>query len=195
LQVTVVYVGSILQPQFTQIHFSDPSSPFGGELLIGGTDPARYEEPIIWASITKQGYWQFQMDGVFVESESTGCADGCPAIADSGTSLFVAPEAEVEAIAKQVGAVKMIKNQFPLNGTDYVLKVSSLFFLNRLPFVTVRILQVTRFGQSVCILGFRGMNLPIKKLWIIGDIFIGRYYTIFDMGNLQVGFAKAKPAS
>ncbi len=50
-------------------------------------------------------------------------------------------------------------------------------------------------GEELCLLGIAGLNLPpqLGELWILGDVFIGAYYTVFDFANKQVGFATASP--
>jgi len=265
----------VSQPLFGVWLNRNMSDPNGGELTLGGTDASHYTGAINYVPLAGEDYWRFTMADLQVNGKSMGfCGSaGCPAIADTGTSLLAGPTKMVTQINAMLNATGVLSEECEqvvqqyeqqiingivngLNGTTIcteihlcpggecgvcVMLINTLrevlpsnasvafitmvldeicnllpnpdgeslvdcstvptlpniqFVLNGNTFTLTPqdyILQEGTAGQEVCLSGFIGIDLPpqIGPLWILGDVFIGKYYTVFDFGNSRVGFAQS----
>jgi cathepsin D len=164
----------------------------GGEMTLCGTDPTHYTGDISYNKVTREGYWQFAVDDVSISGKSY--ASNFQGIADTGTSLLTGPVTDIEAINKAIGAIKVTDEEYLVECKKIPTMPNVDFKLNGVTFTLTPndyVIQMTELGETSCISGFSGLDIPppAGPLWILGDVFIGKFYTIFDRDNNQVGFA------
>jgi len=168
----------------------------GGELHLGGMDTTYYTGDISYVPITRHGYWQFAMGAVSVGNTVVTCDGGCQAIADTGTSLIVGPKDEIKKINTMLGGHPLPRGLWLIDCATVPTLPSLAFTLGDKQFLvpaSAYIIQESQAGQNICLSGLVGMDLPPSagKLFILGDIFLGEYYSIYDFGQNRMGFAKS----
>merc|ERR1711862_317204 len=167
--------GVVEAPIFSFWLNRNPNDDLGGVMVLGGSDPSLYEGEITYVDVTAATYWQIQMDGLALgDNAALGCNGGCVGIV--GTEILPG-QGQYAVDCNTVDSLPVFSftiggKVFELTGRDYILEVSQL-------------------GQTQCISGFFGLELPMGPWWIMGDVFIGKFYSEFDMGNMRVGFATA----
>ncbi|KAI8806020.1 aspartic peptidase domain-containing protein [Cladochytrium replicatum] len=181
----------ISQPLFSVYLGKDADAEVGGVLLFGETDKAYYKGSISWVPVTRKGYWEVELEAVTLGGNDVGVTTRRAAV-DTGSSLLVIPKTEAEALNAAIGAKKGFAGQYTVDcavvptlpdleiqlaGKKYVLKSDDY------------VLKV----QDSCVSGFMGMDIPppAGPLWILGDVFLRAFYSVYDLGNHRVGLAKA----
>lgn len=128
-----------------------------------------------------------------------------------GTSLIVMPTDIAEMLNTQIGAKKSWNGQYvvdcskvpslpdlsfyfdgkpyALKGSDYVLEVQGTCISSFTP------MDINLPGGSLWIVGMSFLNmyleLAVVNCMSIGDVFLRRYYTVYDHGRHVIGFAKS----
>lgn len=94
---------------------------------------------------------------------------------------------------REIGATKGFTGQYSVE-CDKVNSLPDLTFTLSGHNFTIGPHDYVLEVQGSCISSFMGMDFPepVGPLAILGDAFLRRWYSVYDLGNNAVGLAKAK---
>ncbi|KAI0036070.1 acid protease [Vararia minispora EC-137] len=183
---TLVSQGTVTAPEF-----GVKLAQTGSELFLGGADTSLFTGDLTNVPVTTVGFWEVNMDSVDVGGNPA--VTSVDSIIDTGTTLVVGEQNTVTAIYAAIPGAADASNTagpgfftFPCNTTNF--DVSFVFGGTSFPIsLDTFNLGMLAQGSSECVGGIMGAEgLPG---FIVGDVFLQNVYTVFDVGNTQVGFA------
>jgi cathepsin D len=167
----------------------------GGEMTLCGIDTKHYTGELLYTPVTRKAYWQFSVD--MVTTNGRPVARKFEAIADTGTSMITGPKEDIYRLNQDIGGTfnpitgmyqvecnkidSMPNVTFTISGKDFPLTPQQY---------VVQIKPIPTKDIQICLSGFLGVDMK-RPLWILGDVFLGQYYSVYDMGKDRVGFATA----
>jgi hypothetical protein len=158
------------------------------QITFGEVKKELMASELFWAPVTTPGYWQVEMREVIVGKEKMGLCSGdskCQVAVDTGTSLLAGPSDVVEKLVDTLSVNSDCSNlqslpdlKFNVNG--HIMSLAPEDY-------------VAQSGNT-CTLGLMSLDIPPPRgpLFIFGDPFLRKYYTVYDRKNMRVGFALAR---
>ncbi|KAJ4479071.1 acid protease [Lentinula aciculospora] len=187
---TAVKQGVIPSPQFSFF-----LSTNGSELYIGGTNSKLYTGNIEFHDVnTSPGYWKISSGSISVSSNSS-VVSGIDTVVDSGTTLIYGPTDAVKTFWASVPGSSPYEAEsgfytYPCNQT---LNVSFSWGGKNwnIPDEHMSTGLADGTGQT-CMGAIIGQNIfgDNSSTWLVGDTFMKGVYSVFDLGNNQLGFAQ-----
>jgi len=165
-----------------------------GELTFGGYDSSKFEGELKYVKLEAATYWEITMDSIQAgdyKKEATD-DDKITAIIDSGTSLITGPKAEISKLATSIGAKANIMGEYTIDCAkvddipDVEFTIDGTKYSIPGPKTVIQ-------AQGICLFAFMALDIPAPgPQWILGDVFMREYYTVFNYHDKTIGFAKAK---
>ncbi|ORZ09136.1 aspartic peptidase domain-containing protein [Lobosporangium transversale] len=172
-------------------YLGQADGPLGGQMTLGGVDSNHFTGELQWHNVRRKAYWEIDLDKVKLGDEEVELKAG--AVIDTGSSLIVLQTAMAEMINKEIGAKKNFAGQYVVECSTVPNLPNFSFFFGKTEYTLKGEDYVLNAGGS-CLSGFMGMDFPeqLGDLWIVGDVFLRKYYSAYDLGNNRVGFAPSK---
>jgi len=173
------------------VWISSKGDPEDSEITFGALDEARVGSPeMMWQHLAQpeSGMWQLTMHDVYLGmQEQKVCLPGpCLAAFDTGTDVLGGPKDLVERLLLKLPVKEDCSNldQLPTIGfafNEVVLNLDPADYIKR-----------TEHG--LCYLQLIAIDVPPPRgpIWLLGEPFLRRYYTVYDRPTLQLGFAVAR---
>lgn len=166
---------------------------------FGVPSKEHYQGELTWVDVSKEVYWELKLYDIYVgDKPQNFCADGpCKIVVDTGTSLLTGPSAEISQLVRELDVGDHCSDLGGLPSLTYEIGDSKgrYKFTLEPDFYVVQSDATSEdlSGPKYCKPGFMALDVPPPRgpLWILGDIFMQKYFTVFSRNPARVGFAIA----
>lgn len=162
------------------------------EVVFGGIDKNHYEGKLIKLPVRRKAYWEVDFEAIAIGKDEAEL-EHMGAILDTGTSLIALPSTIAEMLNEEIGAKKGFNGQYSVECSKREELPDLTFTLSGHKFSITPYDYILEVSGS-CISSFMPMDFPepVGPLAILGDAFLRRWYSVYDLGTNSVGLAKAK---
>ncbi|KAM9763716.1 pregnancy-associated glycoprotein 1-like [Dama dama] len=181
--------GAISEPVFA--FYLSKSKPEGSVVMFGGVDKSYYQGAVNWVPLIKVGDWRVHMDRISMEGQIVACYSGCEALVDTGESSIIGPRRLVNKILRFLGAKP--------RGSEHYVSCSAVntlpsidFTINGINYPVPAQAYTIKDSSGVCYINLEAdPESTSVETWILGDVFLRLYFSVFDRGNDRIGLAQA----
>uniref|UniRef100_A0A8C6DM83 Peptidase A1 domain-containing protein n=1 Tax=Moschus moschiferus TaxID=68415 RepID=A0A8C6DM83_MOSMO len=162
----------------------------GSMVMFGGVDHSYHKGELNWIPVSQAGFWQIAMDRISMNGTVIGCSCGCQALVDTGTAMLFGPSNAVAKIRSFIHPRLSGKPEMQVP-CDVISKSSPVIFtINGIDYPVP---PQAYIQKSLCFSSFEGGTEGFKgpETWVLGDIFLRLYFSVFDWKNNKVGLAPA----
>lgn len=197
----------------TQVAFYIADDEHSSYVTIGGHHPGLKVSEFQFTDILGSDYWELPMTAIKVDGKPVpmlcSVSNPCRVAIDTGTSLTTAPMHAMTAIKAALAIrpdcshAEFLPNiTYTIGGHDYELTPDEYLVITDLDDAKQEFVQkfgmhaalAPSNGQKTCDAGVAPLDLPKPRgpLYVLGDIFMRKYYTLFDYDQKRIGLAHAR---
>jgi len=170
-------------------------------IQFGVPDSNYYKGEIDFIDVSKEVYWELHLKDILIDGKPQNVCHGdpCKIVVDTGTSLLTGPTDGISSLVRAIDMSSDCNTIDALPTMTYVIidKKGEHHFTLEPSFYVVRSDEGDNDDEHTpryCKPGFMALDVPEPRgpLWILGDIFMQKFFTVFSRDPAQVGFAEAR---
>ncbi|XP_054581397.1 pepsin F-like [Eptesicus fuscus] len=163
----------------------------GSVVMFGGVDPSYYRGELQWVPVSEQGYWQVTVDSISMDGKVVACPGSCQAIMDTGTSLVIGPTNPILNILRNISAQTTSTGEYVVSCEAIHSLPDIVFTINGVAYPVPASAYIRRERRGICYTNLNTILWDSPSRWILGDVFLRLYFTVFDRANNRIGLAPA----
>jgi cathepsin D len=189
----------LLTPNMFSFYYSQLPKQ-SSAIVLGHPNSKLYSGQMRFIEVAKPFYWELKMKDIAINGRRQNVCpeNGCKLVVDTGTSLLTGPRSHISKLLHDIHVSPADCHDVShLPTLTYIISDSHgdhEFTLEPEWYVLKSLNRAHNGRPRYCKPGFMALDVPAPRgpLWILGDTFMRKWYTVFNRDSNSIGFALAR---